>query len=51
MKKQFRIIRSNGLSTDWTDMKGWTIERISTFVKIMNIFVNDWQIEYRVVEE
>ncbi len=51
MKKQFRIIRSNGLSTDWTDMEGWTIERISTFAKIMNIFVNDWQIEYRVVEE
>ena len=51
MKKQFRIIRSNGLSTDWTDMEGWTIGRISTFAEIIDIFTDDWQIEYRVVEE
>ena len=51
MKRQFRIIRSNGLSTDWTDMEGWSIKRISKFAKIMSIFANDWQIEYRVVKE
>lgn len=50
MKREFRVIRNNGKTTNWIDLDGWDIHRLNIFAEIMCSYANDWQIEYRVVE-
>lgn len=52
MRREFRVIRNNGNTTDWVDMKDWDIERICIFAGIMYaVSTDDWQIEYRTIVE
>ena len=51
IRRQFRIIRSNGNKSDWYELSEWSLNNITFITNIISKECDDWQIEYRDVEE
>lgn len=50
MKKQFRIIRKNGLKTSWYNLSDWSLDNINFITGIIYQECDNWQMEFREVE-